>query len=243
MQRPTRLVVPLFAVFLWFLFSPVERAISFAQAPAYSDIRGRITITGRERPERAREPVLDRYPGHGEHALSIPGISMRPPDLKLSERAVVYLEGDPLSRGEYRPPEKHPVLDQRNLQFHPEVLAILVGTTVDFPNRDNLFHNVFSYSRPKEFDLGRYPKDDSRSVLFDRPGLVRVYCDIHADMYATIVVLPHPFFATPDDEGAYTIRRVPEGRYTLVFWIDRNVVERRSVVVQAGEITEANFTF
>src|SRR5512135_3192594 len=193
MQSKAFRVIPLFAIFLWYLFSPVERAVCLAQVAAYSDIRGKITITGRERPDRRRELGMERYPGHGEHALSLPGIPMRPPELGLSERAVVYLEGESLNRGEYRPPERHPVLDQRNLQFHPEVLPILVGTTVDFPNRDNLFHNVFSYSGPKDFDLGRYPKDDSRSVLFDRPGLVRVYCDIHADMYATIVVLPHPY--------------------------------------------------
>ncbi len=243
MQSTTRPVIRLFAVLLWFLFSPVERTVCLAQATAYSDIRGKITITGRERPERPREVALERYPGHGEHGLSLPGMPMRPPELRLSERAVVYLEGDLLNQGGYSPPEKHPVLDQRNLQFHPEVLPILVGTTVDFPNRDNLFHNVFSYSRPKEFDLGRYPKDDSRSVHFDRPGLVRVYCDIHADMYATIVVLPHPFFAMPDDDGTYTIRRVPEGKYTVVFWVDRNVVERRSIVVRAGETPEVNFTY
>jgi plastocyanin len=243
MQNRAFRAIPLSAGLLWFLFSPLERAVCLAQVAAYSDIRGTITITGTERPDRRRGLELERYPGHGEHALSLPGNPMPPVELTLSERAVVYLEGDLPARGKYSPPEEHPVLDQKNLQFHPEVLPILVGTTVEFPNRDNLFHNVFSYSRPKEFDLGRYPKDDSRSVLFDRPGLVRVYCDIHADMYATILVLPHPYFATPDKNGQYTIRRVPEGKYTIVFWMDRNVVERRSIVVRAGEATEADFTF
>lgn len=241
-QRKTRWAIPLFVALLWFLFSPVERTESVAQDTGYSDIRGRITLV-RRGTDQHRTIALERYPGHGEHALSVPGLPVRLPEYRLSERALVYLESDVLNRGGYRPPERHPVLDQRNLQFHPEVLPILVGTTVEFPNRDNLFHNVFSYSRPKEFDLGRYPKDDLRSVLFDRPGLVRVYCDIHADMYATIVVLPHPYFATPDDDGAYTIRRVPEGKYTLVFWMDRNVVERRSIVVRAGENPEMNFSF
>jgi len=131
---------------------------------------------------------------------------------RLSEKAVVYLESEDANRGKYPPPRKNPVLNQKGLQFHPQVLPILVGTTVDFPNRDNLFHNVFSYSQPREFDLGRYPKDDSRSVTFDVPGTVRVYCDIHTRMSATILVLQHPFFASVGDAGEYLIPNVPPGK-------------------------------
>ena len=232
----------LFPVLVWLLFSPAGRTVCLAQDTAYSEIHGRITLTGRT-PERRRVSGLERYPGHGRQSISAPGIAPRGAEFRLSERAVVYLEGDNLNQREYSIPRENPVLDQKNLQFHPEVLPVLVGTTVEFPNRDNLFHNVFSYSRPKEFDLGRYPRDDSRSVLFDRPGLVRVYCDIHADMYATIVVLPHPYFATPDDDGRYRIRRIPEGTYTAVLWMDRNAVDRRSIVVRAGEHTEVNFSY
>jgi len=162
---------------------------------------------------------------------------------KRSERIALYLESPSLDYQSYRPPEKHPLLDQRNLEFHPRVLPILVGTTVDFPNRDNLFHNVFSYSQTKEFDLGRYPRNDSRSVTFDQPGVVRVYCDIHAHMSATILVLGNPYFTVPSDNGAYVIQHIPEGKYTLVFWYDRDVVERRAVELKAGETLEVNFTF
>jgi hypothetical protein len=173
--------------------------------------------------------------------MTAAGTAEKPSEMRLSERCVVYLESDLLNRGKYIPPDKNPILDQKGLQFHPQVLPILVGTTVDFPNRDNLFHNVFSYSQPKEFDLGRYPKDDSRSVRFDRPGTVRVYCDIHAHMNATIMVLSHPYFANPGDDGTYTIRNVPEGKYSLVLWVDRNIVERRSIEVRAGETLTADF--
>ena len=121
---------------------------------------------------------------------------------KRSERAAIYLEGPSIDRQTYQAPEKHPVLNQRNLEFHPRVLPILVRTTVDFPNRDNLFHNVFSYSQTKEFDLGRYPKNDSRSVTFDQTGVVRVYCDIHSHMSATILVLRNPYFTVPSDNGS-----------------------------------------
>ncbi|HTO94595.1 MAG TPA: carboxypeptidase regulatory-like domain-containing protein, partial [Bacteroidota bacterium] len=161
--------------------------------------------------------------------------------LRLSEKAVVYLESEELNRGTYALPPHAPSLDQRNLQFHPQVLAVLAGTRVEFPNRDNLFHNVFSYSQPKEFDLGRYPRDDSRSVTFDRPGVVRVYCDIHSTMSATILVLRHPYFASPDDAGAYTIGRIPPGTYRVILWYDRDVLERKSVDVHEGEDVELNF--
>jgi len=118
---------------------------------------------------------------------------------------------------------------------------VLVGTRVEFPNRDNLFHNVFSYSQPKEFDLGRYPRDDSRSVTFDRAGVVRVYCDIHSSMSATILVLRHPYFASPDDAGSYAIGHIPPGTYRVALWYDRDVVERKTIEVREGEDVELDF--
>jgi len=163
--------------------------------------------------------------------------------LPLPERMLVYLEGLPPSAERFTAPVRHPVLDQKGIQFHPLVMAVQAGTTVDFPNRDNLYHNVFSYSPAGEFDLGRYPMNDSRSVTFDRPGIVRVYCDIHANMRATIVVLPHPYFARPDDQGNFTIARVPAGTYTLVVWLDRDVIDRKTVTVRAGEHTSIAITY
>ena len=186
--------------------------------------------------------MLGRYPTHGESeaAQTMPRDAGPP---KLSELAAVYLEGGDLDRGEYPLPSKRPVLNQKNLQFHPQVLPILVGSTVDFPNRDNLFHNVFSYSSPKEFDLGRYPKDDSRSVTFDKPGTIRVYCDIHSHMAATILVLTNPYFATPADDGTFVIPDVPEGKYRIILWFDRGVAERRAIEVEAGKTITVDFTY
>jgi plastocyanin len=214
--------------------------LAAAQGKSTAEIRGRITIT--RKAESAHTPAVNRYPGHGTHEVASGGAPAQTSEGPLPERTVVYLESETLNRGKYPLPSKNPILDQKNLQFHPRVLPILVGTTVDFPNRDNLFHNVFSYSQPGEFDLGRYPRDDVRSVQFDRTGLVRVYCDIHAHMNATIIVLPHPYFATPGDDGSYAIRRVPEGKYSVVLWIDRDVVDRRSVEVRSGETAQIDFT-
>ncbi len=209
------------------------------------EIRGTITISASREAEddRMRTMMLGRYGFHGAEESALHATAHGSQTPKLSERAVVYLESDELDRGTYPLPAQKPILDQKNLQFHPHVLPILVGTTVEFPNRDNLFHNVFSYSGPKDFDLGRYPKDDSRSVTFDRPGIVRVYCDIHSHMHATILVLRHPFFAVPDDNGAYVIRNVPPGKYRLVLWYERELAERRTVEVRAGTSTEEHFTY
>ncbi len=187
--------------------------------------------------------LLGRYTGHGANGSAFLVVPRESGTTRLSERALVYLESDSLDRRQYPLPSKNPTLDQRNLQFHPLVLPILVGTTVDFPNRDNLFHNVFSYSEPKDFDLGRYPKNDSRSVTFDKPGIVRVYCDIHSNMYATIVVLRHPFFAVPDDSGDFVIRNVPPGKYKIVLWYDRDAVEHRTIEVHDNSPAEADFTY
>ncbi len=134
-------------------------------------------------------------------------------------------------------------MDQRNETFVPRVLAITVGTTVDFPNSDGVYHNVFSLSGAKRFDLGRYPAGRSRSVRFDRPGIVRVFCEIHSHMSAFILVFNHRYFALTAADGRYQINRVPPGRYTLVAWHEGSVRESRPVVVteDAGSV-EADFT-
>lgn len=208
-------------------------------------IRGTVSIHPAEDTphQHARDLMREMYATKHAPDDSITNESRSGEDLKPSERAVIYLEGSALDRQTFHVPERHPVLNQRNLEFHPRTLPILVGATVDFPNRDNLFHNVFSYSQTKEFDLGRYPRNDSRSVTFDQPGIVRVYCDIHSHMSATILVLRNPYFTVVSDNGSYVIQHIPEGKYTLVFWYDRDVVERRPVELKAGETLEVNFTY
>jgi plastocyanin len=111
-----------------------------------------------------------------------------------------------------------PRLVQRDQSFDPRVLAVAVGTTVEFPNADPIFHNVFSVSPVKRFDLGRYPKGHSKRVTFDRPGLVNVYCEIHTNMAAYVLVLPHHAFAQPAADGAFALPDVPPGHYQLHVW-------------------------
>jgi plastocyanin len=148
-------------------------------------------------------------------------------------RSVVYLETAP--RGAFEPPPATRArLDQRDESFVPYVLPVAVGTTVDFPNNDPVFHNVFSLSKTQRFDLGRYAAGHSKSVRFDRPGIVRVFCDIHSHMSAFILVFAHRFFTATDADGRFEIPDVPAGHYVLVVWTDGTVRERREIDVPGG---------
>jgi plastocyanin len=144
-------------------------------------------------------------------------------------------------RGQALAPVSRARMDQRNETFAPHVLAIDVGTLVDFPNNDQTFHNVFSLSKTKRFDLGRYGRGRSKSVRFDRPGIVRVFCDIHSHMSAFILVFGHRFFSVTDNEGRYQIDGVPPGTYTLVAWNDGQARETRVVTVPEASGVEADF--
>ncbi len=147
--------------------------------------------------------------------------------------AVVYLDVAP--RGAFEPEEAaRATMDQRDQTFVPHVLAVTVGTTVDFPNSDVTFHSVFSLSKTRPFDLGRYPRGQSKSVVFTRPGVVQVFCDIHSHMSAYILVFAHSFFAVTDDTGLYAIAGVPPGTYSVIAWYEGKVRDTRRVTVPEG---------
>lgn len=130
---------------------------------------------------------------------------------------------------------------QRDESFVPRVAAITRGSTVEFPNLDSYFHNVFSLSRGASFDLGRYPKGDSRSRTFSRPGLVKVYCHLHSDMSATIVVFDHPFYTAPSADGSFVLENVPAGQYRLAAWHERIGENVTPIEVTPGGTTRATF--
>lgn len=131
-----------------------------------------------------------------------------------AEYAVVWLEA---SGGPAAPAQKV-VLDQRNVAFVPHVLAVRVGTTVEFPNNDKVFHNVFSFRDGKKFDLGMYPKGAVRRIAFDKPGLARLFCNIHPNMAAYVMAVDSPYFTVSNENGAFTIPGVPPGTYTYHAW-------------------------
>jgi len=164
-------------------------------------------------------------------------------DAQDRRRSVVYLESAP--RGAFDAPEpRHARMNQRDERFIPHVLAITAGTWVDFPNSDRTYHNVFSLSKTKEFNLGRYAAGHSESVKFDQPGVVRVFCEIHSHMNAFILVFAHRFFTMTDDDGRYRIDGVPPGTYNLIVWNEaiRGDAPRKTITIgDAGDV-DADFT-
>jgi plastocyanin len=135
------------------------------------------------------------------------------------------------------PGAPHAVMDQRNEAFVPHVLAIAVGTTVDFPNSDPVLHNVSSASPAKQFDLGMFPPGTVRSVTFDRPGVVAIRCNVHPRMSAFVVVHSSPWVAVTDARGRYTIGGVPAGTYAVRVWHDA-FDERPATVTVREEVVQ-----
>jgi plastocyanin len=132
------------------------------------------------------------------------------------------------------PPQavQHPRLTQKNKSFEPHVLVIPVGTQVGFPNRDPFFHNVFSLFEGKRFDLGLYEAGSTRDVLFDKPGISYIFCNIHAEMSAVVIALNTPYYAISDRKGQVTIPRVPSGRYTMRVWYETATPEALAAMVR-----------
>jgi plastocyanin len=155
-------------------------------------------------------------------------------------QSVVYLETAPQGAFEDRPRERA-VLDQRQETFVPYVLPVIVGTTVTFPNNDPFYHNVFSLSKPARFDLGRYPEGHVKTVRFDTPGIVRVFCEIHSHMSAFVLVFSHRYFASTGGDGRYRIDGVPPGEYHVVVWTDGEERRRQRVRVASGETLQLDF--
>lgn len=135
-----------------------------------------------------------------------------------------------------------PAVRQEGLSFVPHVLPVVRGTTVEFPNADPVFHNVFSLSHAASFDLGRYPRGEAKSIRFDTPGLVKVFCHIHADMSAVVMVLDNPFFAVPDASGRYHIDGLPPGAYRVTGWHERAHKVTQDVRIEAGRTTTLPFS-
>ena len=135
---------------------------------------------------------------------------------KDSSGVVVYLEDVP---GTVTPPAKHAVIKQREKQFDPPLTIVVKGTTIDFPNEDKIFHNVFSVSRPARFDLGLYKSGSMKSVEMRRAGTVDVYCNIHPDMIAKVKILDNGFYTITGKDGAFDIEGVPAGEYPIVAWL------------------------
>ena len=154
-------------------------------------------------------------------------------------RVAVYLEG-PLepSTALDSPAAK---MEQTDRRFSPEVLIVTAGSKVSFPNMDPIFHNVFSLSGPKTFDLGNYPKGDTRLVTFGKPGIVYVNCHLHPNMTGTIVVAPNRWNTLADREGKFELKNIPPGKYTVVAWHKTAGFFRQTVALETGKVEHIEF--
>ncbi len=212
------------------LLRPARLVLAWSALPAFvfaqAAVEGRVTLPA----TRAAPVVNKRY-----EIVTKGGVLSTNPPL-----AVVYLEGT------FSPPPVPPLAQvaQKDLAFIPTLLPVQVGTRVEFPNFDDTYHNIFSFSPAKRFDLGRYRSDEKPvpSVVFDEAGLVTLRCDIHEHMRALILVLPTPYFVVTDADGRYRLGGLPPGRYTVAAWLDsKTTAPSRPVDLQNGVTAHVDF--
>jgi len=207
-------------------------ASSIAAGAKAEDIHGTVIVKQKLTRHRVT-PTASLY----QRGPAVELRSDRQDDPLASERVpvVVYLEGawpsNPVTA----------TIEQKDRRCVPELLTIPVGSTVSFPNLDPIFHNVFSLSMPKSFDLGNYPKDHTRSVTFTKPGVEFVSCHLHPNMSATIVITPNAWRTTADRAGRFTLRNVPAGPYTIVAWHKAAGFFRKTIVVEEGHNAVSDF--
>ncbi len=196
------------------------------------EIRGLITVK-RKLTKRFAAPSLDTY----ERGATVP-IALEDDDPFVYERThtVVYIEGEIATAA---PIAKD--MRQENRTFGPDLVVVPVGSSVSFPNMDPIFHNVFSLSKAKSFDLGNYSKGQTRMVRFTKPGIVLVNCRLHTNMSAVVVVAPNRFYASPDEKGRFTIPDVPAGKYTVAAWHKAAGFLRKEVTVADGAPSNVDF--
>ncbi len=193
--------------------------------PASTTVEGRVEL-----PKSHSAPVqAKRY-----EIVTKGGVLSTQPPL-----AVVYLDGS------FPEPASLPTkqVTQKDLTFIPALLPVRVGTKVEFPNLDDTYHNIFSYSPAKRFDLGRYRPDERPvpSQVFDKPGLVTLRCDIHEHMRGLILVLNTPYFVMTDTAGHFRLDGIPAGHYTIKAWIDSRTTREKPVDLKNGQTLHVDF--
>ncbi len=180
-------------------------------------------------------PVTVRRPSSAYPARAVPAPALAP----ASERRHVVVYWRDAQPRDVLP--MHVAIRQENERFTPRAIAVTVGSEVEFPNDDSIYHNVFSLSRAKNFNLGRYPRGDTRRVRFDRPGIVKVFCEIHSHMSATVMVFDHPWFAIPGENGRFELPAMPAGDRQITAWHARLGDTTVRVRVESGQVTTVDF--
>lgn len=147
--------------------------------------------------------------------------------------AVVFLEGAEKSK-----PMAKAVVDQKDRRFIPHISVVTVGTTIQFPNHDTVFHNVFAEFDAKKFDLGMYPRGSTKMQTFNKPGLVALLCSVHSEMSAYVMVVDTPYYAVADSSGHFSLSAVPLGEYTLRVWHESGEFESRKIQISGPQTLE-----
>jgi plastocyanin len=207
------------------LISPVTHA---RMQSSMGTVTGSVTLT-------AARPAPLAASAYGRRGVATRKATAAP-DIR---NVVVYVDG---LKTPGRPAALRTRIAQRDEQFMPQVSVVTTGSTVDFPNEDPFFHNVFSLSKAATFDLGRYPSGSSRERVFTKPGIVKVFCHLHSQMTALILVLDHPWFVIPSDDGTFTLPPVPAGDLTIVAWHERIGERREKIRVAAGGRASVSFS-
>lgn len=220
-----------------------KSSIAFAALLVLASAAGAQSITGtilikKKLTKRSVTPTVSVY--QRGTAVKLGKDAEQDPLAFERSRVVIYLEGP----GPSSPDSASDTLqqiEQIDRRFSPDLVVVPAGSTVSFPNLDPIFHNIYSLSKAKAFDLGSYDKGETRRVQFPKPGIVDVYCHLHPNMAATIIVTPNRWYAQSDGAGQFRIPDVPPGKYTIVAWHKTAGFFRKPIVVEAGHDAIADF--
>ena len=219
----------------WILLAAAYALSPPGAAPlSAAEIHGTIHITHRLTKQRVT-PSATAY----QRGVVVPPVGAVA-DFTQAElgRVAIYLESD-----DHLPSKRVAVvLAQKGRQFVEDTVVIPAGSTVSFPNLDPIFHNVFSLSGAKSFDLGNYAQNETRSVTFTKPGIVRVYCHLHPNMSASIVVTPNRWSVKPNSDGRYQLPAIPPGEHTVVVWHKSAGFFRERIRLAGDDAVRVNFT-
>lgn len=207
-------------------------AVCFAASAIAADLHGTIVIEKRLTRPNLTAPISSY--GRGV-AVKLAESSQAPLTYERSHVAI-YIEGAHLPTQPVRAS-----IEQKGREFVPDLVVASAGSTISFPNLDPIFHNVFSLSKPQSFDLGNYPRGQSRDVTFPKPGIVFVYCHLHSNMAASIVISPSRWTAKAGADGNFTLPDVPPGKYTVVAWHKSAGTFRQTVVVDGDAVPDIQF--
>src|SRR3984957_4858211 len=211
----------------------------FAMCAGAQEITGTILIKKRLTRPSVTAPVSVYQRGT---AVKLGADAEQDPIAYERSRVVVYLEGaGPATSDATAPAETTEQVEQLDRRFVPDLVVVPVGSSVSFPNMDPIFHNIYSLSKSKTFDLGSYDKGETRKVSFPKPGIVEVYCHLHPNMAATVMVTPNRWYARPDRSGQFRIHGIPPGQYTPVAWHKSAGFYRKSIVIEEGHGQSVDF--